>query len=355
MTETSKRPRLIPKTAIIAAVVIVVLLIGAAAGAYLVSRSRLIRTPDVTGLPSDTAKARLRDLGLGFKISGTQVSVDVPVGAVISQSPAPAARLARGSSVTVVISAGPQSFVVPDLIGSPVDGAREVLDALGFTVVIETVSSDTTTPVVLEMFPAPGTSVSVGDEIRLTIPGDGSTSEGLLPYDLKGVLVLLDPAPSPSDLPVDATMEVARRLRSLLEAAGATVTSTRSATGTATSPTERQASAEGSTADVFIGIDIATAGKPGITVLYPAGDARTRESLEYARAITRAATLPSLVVNEPAESSDPVLGVFPRTGVRVVVGDDAVSADRQKFSDPAWADQVARAIYRGVGTALAPE
>lgn len=347
-----------PRTAIIAGTVVVTLVASAAVGAYLVARSRLVAVPDVTRLTQTAAIEALEDAGLAFEKAGTQVSVDVPAGSVISQTPAAGRRVKRGSLVSVVVSAGPQSFVVPDLIGSPADGARDALIAMGFEVVVEVVSSDTTEAVVLEMYPAPGTSVNAGDEIRLTVPGDSDSSESLLPYDLEGLTVLLDPAPTSASTTVDAPMEVARRLRALLEAAGATVLSTRAPSGEPTSPTERGASASSSTAGLMVGIDVGTRGVPGVTVYYlpdDEGDDGGPSSEEYGRSITRAATLPTLLVNEPMESQDPVLASFPRQGVRVSVGDAGVPADVQRFADPAWADQVARAIYRGIGTTLAAE
>lgn len=358
MTQTSARPRLVPKTTLVAGAVILALLLTALGVAHTVSQSRLAYVPDIAGLPEDTAIALLEEAGLSARQAGTQVSVTVPVGAIISQNPAPETRLEPGSTVRYVISAGPQAFVVPDLIGSPLQGAKDVLSALGFSVVVETVPSvETTEAIVLEMFPAPGSSVSVGDEIRLVVPGESSTEDVLLPYDLAGVSVLLDPATAPAGLAADAPMEVARRLRALLEAAGASVAVTRGSPSAAPSQEAREASATASPAQVFVGIDVGNRGVAGITVFHlptEEGD-RGIVSLRYARAVTRAASLPDLVVSEPAPSDDPVLLSFAGAGIRVVLGDAAVPADTARFSDPAWADQVARSIYRGLGTTLAPK
>lgn len=358
MTEPARRPRLIPKTAIIAAAVIVALIASALSVAYLVSRSRMVEAPDVTGLPLEEAEALLEDAGLRPQASGTRVSVDVKAGHVIAQFPAPGTRLEKGSPVGLVISAGPQTYEVPDLIGSPVDGARQALQALGFDVLVETVSAETTEAVVLEMFPAPGAKVAVGDTIRLKVPGDASDSDALMPYNLQGVTVLLDPQPAPATATAEAPLEIARRLRSLLEAAGATVATTRQPSSEPASPEDRQAIVDASEATVLVGIDLGSSGVAGITVQHlpqeNAGE-RERDSLLVARAITRAAALPGLTVNEPAEVTDPMLSGFRGAGVRVVVGDSTVNADVARLTDPAWADQIARAIYRGIGTTLASE
>jgi hypothetical protein len=358
MAETPHRPRLIPQTTIIAAAVIVVLIAGAIGASFLVSRSRLLEVPDVVGLPAVAAEATVLEAGLSFRTLGTRVSLDVPAGSVISQDPPPGTTLRPGDPVGVFVSAGRQTFVVPDLIGSPVEGAREVLSALGFEVVIQMRPSDTTAAVVIEMFPAPGTAVSAGDTIRLTVPGEAADGDTLLPYDISGTSILLDPTVVDASVTSDAPMEVARRLRALLEAAGATVTSTRPASGTAPTAEERAEAVRTSTADLFVGIDIGSSGAPGLYVLHlpeGAADAPRALSERYARSITRAATLPTLVVNEPQPSDDAILATFPGAGVRIMLGDAGVEADRARFTDPAWADQVARSIYRGIGTVLAAE
>jgi hypothetical protein len=356
MTETRRRPRLVPKAAIIAGVVIVAVLAAAGLTAYLVARSRLVDVPDLSGMTEPTADSVLREAGLSFERLGTRVSVDVPVGAVMSQTPVAGARVRRGTSVGVFLSAGPQAFVVPDLIGSPVSGAEEVLTALGFTVVLQPASSETTEAIVLEMYPAPGTSVSVGDEIRLTVPGPVAAEEALLPYDLQGLTVLLDPLPMPVPDVADAPTEVGRRLQALLEAAGANVTSTRSATGSVISEQERISIVSASSAVLYVSIQVSSGGSPGVTILHlPSGgnQQRAESSTAYARAITRAATLPALTINEPRASDDPVLKAFSGVPVSVVVGDTDSKDDVIRFGDPSWADQIARAVYRGIGTTYA--
>lgn len=343
-----------PKAAIVAAVVIVLLIAAAVAASVMVARSGLLAVPDVVGLPGEIAEESLEADGFVYELAGTRVSVTVPEGEVISQEPTPGVLVDPGTVVAVVLSVGPQTFEVPDLVGSSVEGARDALSALGLNVVTEAVSAETTQAIVLEMFPAPGSSVSPGDEIRLSVPGGSGEADVLLPYDLEGVTVLLDPAPVPEGMGADVTMEISRRLQSLLEAAGAKVSTTRAAGGAATTEGRVQA-AEASTADLIIGLDVAASGAPGVVVYHlgSAADAQYElSSLKYAQAVTRAATLPTLTVNEPGPVEDPVLSAFPGTGIRVQAGAADAAADLARFVDPAWADQIARAIYRGVGPTL---
>jgi N-acetylmuramoyl-L-alanine amidase len=344
----------VPKAAIVASVVIVLVIAGAIVASVMVAQSRLLVVPDVVGLPDGVAQESLQADGFLYEVAGTRVSVSVPAGEVISQEPAAGTAVDPGTVVAVVLSVGPQSFEVPDLVGSSVDGARDALSALGLTVVTEAVSAETTESIVLEMYPAPGSRVSPGDEIRLSVPGGSGETDVLLPYDLAGVTVLLDPAPVPAGVSADVTMEISRRLQSLLEAAGAKVSTTRAATGDV-SVEDRVLAAESSSADLVIGLDVAASGTPGVVVYHlgSAADAQYElSSLKYAQAVTRAATLPALTVNEPGPIDEAVLSAFPGTGIRVQVGVADSASDMARFADPAWADQIARAIYRGVGPAL---
>ena len=353
VNDSPTRRSLVPRSALVAAAVVVLLAGAGVAASVYVAGSRLVEVPVVTGLRQANAQVALDQRGFEAAITG-QVSVDVPAGRVISQDPAAGTRAKRGSVVDLVVSVGRQTFTVPDLVGRPLQEAREDLAELGLQVEIATVSSEATSTVVLEMYPAPGAVVSLGDTVRLTVPGASPSSTVLLPFDLDGLVVAVDPAPFADTGTPDVAMDVARRLRSLLEASGARVIVTRTATDTAPTPPARLAKARASGATVLVGVDIGTEGVPGLTALH-LGDqqddpARGEASVLLADAITRAARIPGLMVNEPKASTDAVLVGFPGVGVRVIIADADAAADAARISDPDWADEAARAIYRGIGT-----
>jgi serine/threonine-protein kinase len=331
----------------------------AVTASVLVARSRLVEVPDLAGLTTDAARRVVEAEGLLLEVAGTQVSVKVPEGCVVTQEPPAGTTLKRGMTVRVFVSAGPQTVTLPDLVGTPLDDATAQLQDLGLEVSVQRVSSEITATVVLEMYPAPGALVSAGDVVRLTVPGNGATSDVLLPYDFTGVAVVIDPSPLRAADGSDVCMDVARRLQSLLVASGATVTFTRTANDTTSTPLARSSVANGSGAGVLVGIDLGRSGVPGIRALYqpavPGDPARSEESVKLAQAITRAARLPGFVVNEPAETTDVVAAGFRGVAVRVTVADRASESDRARMLDPAWADVVARAIYRGLASHLGAE
>ncbi|MRS13196.1 MAG: PASTA domain-containing protein [Actinobacteria bacterium] len=354
MAQAHHRRRLVPKSALVAASVIVFLAVAAVAASVTVARSRLVAVPNMAGMSAEEAEEALATVGLRYTVGGTQVSARVREGRVISQDVPGGTLVKPNSQVKVVLSVGPQRFILLDLVGAPIEEARSALVALGLDVVVEAVASETTAAVVLEMFPAPGASVSPGDRVRLSVPGGSTAADVLLPYDLSGTTVLIDPAPMPAGVAVDATMEVARRLQSLLEAAGATVTTTRSA-ATPQTVESRVASSEASAADILVGIDVGDGGTAGISVRYQPEAGATGNvvlSAELARSVTRAATLPELTVGQPSEAADPVMAAFGGGSIRVTIGDAQSATDVAQFSDPAWFDQVARAVYRGLGSVL---
>lgn len=348
-----KRRSLIPRSAIIAGVVVTLLIASAIGASVAVYRSRLVTVPDLSGMSSAEALRTLADAGLESEIQGSRVSADVPEDSVLSQDPAPEASVARGSVVSLIVSAGSQTVRVPDLVGVPVDEARAALEDAGFRINERMGSTEESRSVVLEMYPAPGTLVNVGDSIRITIPGESGQSDVLLPYDLSAFSVLIDPAP-PEVGESDPTLEVGRRLASLLQASGATATLTRTTADGDPSRGARVALSRESTAAVFIGLEIGTGSGAGVTALYPtvgSGGSASGDLSALAKSITSALRLPGGRVNPPVATDDPVLGGFKGDGARVRLGDVRDNGDVSRFKDPAWADEVARSIYRALGEA----
>lgn len=86
-----------------------------------------VAVPDVVGDPEAGALADLRAAGLVVTIT-RQETLSVPAGQVISQTPAPGKRAAKGSKASLVISKSPPPVRVPDLRCMT---QRQAADALG--------------------------------------------------------------------------------------------------------------------------------------------------------------------------------------------------------------------------------
>ncbi|HVT77221.1 MAG TPA: PASTA domain-containing protein [Acidimicrobiales bacterium] len=88
---------------------------------------------DWTNKPFADAKKNIESVGLVVKrVDG--YSDTVAVGNVISTSPGANQTAPKGSTVTVVVCAGPATVAVPDLTGKTIDQATQALGAVGLTV-----------------------------------------------------------------------------------------------------------------------------------------------------------------------------------------------------------------------------
>ena len=332
---------------------VLILVAGAIGASIWVYRSQLVVVPDLTATPIEEARTTLDGVGLMSVVEGSRVSADVAVGGILAQEPAPGTSVPSGTEISLVVSAGSQTVRVPDLVGVPVDEARSALDDAGFRVSERIGSSEESRAVILEMYPAPGTLVNLGDTVRITVPGQSGEPEVLLPFEMSGVSVLVDPAPS-SGGASDPALEVARRLVSLLEASGAEARLTRTSGDADATRGARVAASRESTAAVFIGFDISSGAGSGISVLYPgipSAETTSSDAATLAKSITSAIRLPGGRVNPMAPTDDPVLGGFSGEGARLMLGDLHDAGDQSRFRDPSWADEVARSVYRALGAA----
>ena len=138
--------------------------------------------PDVPGQTEAAATTTLTGLGLVVGNISTANHATVPVGDVISQTPASGASVATGTTFDLVISLGP--VVLPDVTGQTEAAARATLTGLGL-VVATTSSSHATVPVgnVISQNPPAG-NVGPGSTVNLVI------STGLAPPPSQNVPTL---------------------------------------------------------------------------------------------------------------------------------------------------------------------
>ncbi|MDP9401270.1 MAG: PASTA domain-containing protein [Actinomycetota bacterium] len=144
-------------------------LAGLVAAALLLTRDpERVRVPSVVGSSVEEASARLR--AAGFAVDSDRQASRRPRGQVIRQAPRAGTRREEGSTVRLVVSAGPPSRAVPDLVGRPRADAERRLEDLGFTVrVHERASESVEVGRVVSIRPAPGTQLEVGEGVRLVV------------------------------------------------------------------------------------------------------------------------------------------------------------------------------------------
>jgi N-acetylmuramoyl-L-alanine amidase len=352
----SRRRALVPRWLPFAVGGSLLAIIAVAALVYYLSISAVVRVPSVQGLDRIAATTRLQDVGLRIAIGGKRFSDTVPVGLVVDQSPEPGAKASENDLVTVSLSAGTESFAMPDVTGMPLEKARRTLRERGLSVDLETAVSDKEQGTVIGSFPAPGIKVSSGDSVRITVASGGPSSGTLLPTDLTGKTIVIDPVPMPAGSASDTTLDVARRIRALLEASGARVVVTREVTdsGDKVSVPARAKKAKEASATAVVGLVVTPSGQGGYAVFSVPATTGTEPfflaSASLASALAAAVKESGKpVVSEPA-IADALLTGTGIPAVRMRLGCVTVPADRLQFADPGWADDVSRAVYRAIGS-----
>jgi len=126
-----------------------------------------IEMPRVIGLSRDRAEGMLE--GLGLEVSTTLArNNEVPPGVVARQEPAPGADVNPGWSVQLVISEGPERFILEELAGQPVADVIVLLGEAGMQVqVIEESSLSHEVGVVIRTDPPGGTELPVGEMVTV--------------------------------------------------------------------------------------------------------------------------------------------------------------------------------------------
>ncbi|MGE4180758.1 MAG: PASTA domain-containing protein [Limisphaerales bacterium] len=131
----------------------------------------LVTVPDVVGLTQAAAEAAI--VGAGLTVGGVTTAnhPTVPAGDVISQDPVGGTSVAPGSSVALVVSAGPAPVEVPDVVGLDEAAAEAAITGAGLVLGVVTGANSDLVPVgvVISQDPAGGESVAPGSAVDLVV------------------------------------------------------------------------------------------------------------------------------------------------------------------------------------------
>ncbi len=119
-----------------------------------------------TGLIESKAVGLIIDDGFEPNVRRTPTK-DQPAGIVYEQSPVEGTQLARGSIVTILVSTGKKTVVMPDVVGQPLTEAVATLTRAGLTPKSVGVASDKTANTVTAQDPKAGTSLVEGASVRI--------------------------------------------------------------------------------------------------------------------------------------------------------------------------------------------
>jgi len=88
--------------------------------------SRVV-VPSTIGATQEEVKAALDPLGLTFTIAEQKFSEEIPEGHVIESNPGGGGRIDQGGAVSLIISKGPERYVIPKLAGLTPEAAVQAL------------------------------------------------------------------------------------------------------------------------------------------------------------------------------------------------------------------------------------
>lgn len=126
--------------------------------------------PPVLGLPYEDAAKRLSDSGLDPALGESRLSGEAPKSTVLAQAPAAGARVQRGITVTLDVSAGQERATIPNLVGRSRAEAADALRDAGLQLGQVTESpSDRARGTVLATRPAARQVVPAGTAIDLVL------------------------------------------------------------------------------------------------------------------------------------------------------------------------------------------
>ncbi len=128
--------------------------------------------PDVRGKTEDEAKELLEAQRLQVVLAPREFSRTVPEGTVIDQVPGPAAarETKPGTSVTLVVSKGPEPVTVPSVVDRKRADAEELLTGAGLVPKVVQVFDDVAPAgIVMKQDPAGGSTAAKGDTVTLTV------------------------------------------------------------------------------------------------------------------------------------------------------------------------------------------
>ncbi|MCL2680853.1 MAG: PASTA domain-containing protein [Coriobacteriia bacterium] len=316
---------------------------AACCAAYIVVASwayAQVTVPDLFGMSEDAAAVVLQQEGLQLRVVGARASAQ-PVGEVVQQRPAYGQIAQRGQAVDLVLSSGRAGFIVPDVLGEDQIEARLQFERLGMQVEIRQLQSESTPGTVLLTLPVAGTRVIQSDaenpEVAILYVATQRGSSGLVDYHLNGLRVVIEPRYTTTAYG-DVSFDVARRLSSLFEAAGAQVTITRSSRERDVSLSEYGIRAAQAQPQLHIILSIGSDNNSGAIVRAAVEGADSTGTMVFQG-----------LLEDLEDASFQRVAYFGQANadkaVEIVLGSTSSTTDIGNFAETFWRDRIARSIY----------
>jgi serine/threonine-protein kinase len=126
-----------------------------------------VDVPQLAGQSYDEASNSLSNRDLVAQRADVYSSASP--GIVVSQDPKPGARVETGTTVTLSVSKGEETFAIPDVVGQWQTPAARYIESQGFNAVTTDVNSDEPVGQVVDQSPSGGTSATHGTTVTLSV------------------------------------------------------------------------------------------------------------------------------------------------------------------------------------------
>jgi serine/threonine-protein kinase len=116
----------------------------------------------------------MEEAGYAVQVGAPLPDPTVKKGLIVTQSPKAGSALEAKSAVVVQPSAGPDAVEVPKLVGTLLPAAKANLEKSGLKVTVRWVDlGETAANLILAQKPEPGTKLTPGSEVTLTVNAGG--------------------------------------------------------------------------------------------------------------------------------------------------------------------------------------
>jgi serine/threonine-protein kinase len=165
---------------------------------FIIKSEDTVVVPQLVGKDVVYALDILTDLGLNIKVSGFEYKSDLPKNHVAYQEPGPGSEVKKDRDVRVVISKGPKTLLMPNLVGMDIRQAHIIMEENGLLrgVVSRTFSDRAATDELIAQVPRPGTVVMRGDSMDLLVSLGRRAATYEMPYlhglALEDAILILD-------------------------------------------------------------------------------------------------------------------------------------------------------------------
>lgn len=148
-----------------------------------VQKTKIIRVPNVIGLPVEEARIKLIQTGLKPKEADYKVDARYKEGTIITQNPQPESEVKLGRGVYLTISSGEERIIVPNLRGKSLRDATFSLERhrLKMGNIRYETSDDIFPNTIISQVPSAYSNVKVGTSIDVVVSMGSSSGTAPVP------------------------------------------------------------------------------------------------------------------------------------------------------------------------------